>query len=468
MASTEATAADFNDPLTGRKRAQDQLEEYLSLLNATLDATEDAILVVDLSGKWVLFNRQFIELWQIPNGIVAAKDDSAALSYVLMQLEDPDGFFNKVRELYAAPEAKSFDSFNFKDGKTIERYSAPHRIGETIVGRVWSFRDISRRVATERQMRRLNADLSATLKAIPDLLFELDDEGTYINCWANNADLLATQKNALLGHTVTEMLPADAAQTVMSALREAEKEGYSFGQQIRLPLAHGHRWFELSTAVKTETDLPVKRYIMLSRDVTERKQMQDQLHQLAFNDHLTKLPNRLLLNDRLRQIIAASKRSRCYGALLFLDLDHFKPLNDTHGHAAGDLLLVEVASRLSGAVRESDTVARLGGDEFVVLLSELHADGSMSTEQASAVAEKIRLALAAPYQLNVEQPGEPDTKVEHHCSASIGVVLFVNHLSSQTDLMKWADEAMYQAKDAGRNTVRFFDQNRQQAHVNAD
>jgi diguanylate cyclase (GGDEF)-like protein len=115
-----------------------------------------------------------------------------------------------------------------------------------------------------------------------------------------------------------------------------------------------------------------------------------------------------------------------------------------------------VASRLSGAVRETDTVARLGGDEFVVLLSELHADGSMSTEQASAVAEKIRLALAEPYQLTITQPGEPLTTVEHHCSASIGVVLFVNHLSSQIDLMKWADEAMYQAKDAGRNVVRFY------------
>jgi diguanylate cyclase (GGDEF)-like protein/PAS domain S-box-containing protein len=201
-------------------------------------------------------------------------------------------------------------------------------------------------------------------------------------------------------------------------------------------------------------------------DVTERHQaetarnaLQEQIRQLAFIDPLTQLPNRRLLDDRLNQALAASKRSGLYGALMFLDLDNFKPLNDTHGHGAGDMLLAEVARRLTAFVRETDTVARLGGDEFVVLLNELHADKATSTEQAGAVAEKIRVALAEPYQLTVTQPGDPVTTVEHHCSASIGVVLFVNHLSSQVDLMKWADAAMYQAKDAGRNVVRFYEQN---------
>jgi diguanylate cyclase (GGDEF)-like protein len=214
------------------------------------------------------------------------------------------------------------------------------------------------------------------------------------------------------------------------------------------------------------------RAIGTHRDITElheteavRLALQDQVHKMAFFDPLTQLPNRRLLDDRLSQALAASKRSALYGALMFLDLDNFKPLNDTHGHVAGDMLLAEVARRLTGFVRETDTVARLGGDEFVVLLNELHADKTTSTEQAGAVAEKIRLALAAPYWLTVTLPGEPDTTVEHHCSASIGVVLFVNHLSSQTDLMKWADAAMYQAKDAGRNTIRFYEQNEPPALV---
>jgi diguanylate cyclase (GGDEF)-like protein len=208
-------------------------------------------------------------------------------------------------------------------------------------------------------------------------------------------------------------------------------------------------------ARKSDTGNQAKRCIVLARDVTERKQMQDQVHHLAFNDHLTKLPNRRLFDDRLSQALAASKRSGLFGALMFLDLDNFKPLNDRYGHAAGDLLLAQVARRLTGVVRETDTVARLGGDEFVVLLSELLADEDHSTGLASVVAEKVRLALAEPYQLSVTQPGDPVTAIEHCCSVSIGVVLFVNHLSSQTDLLKWADAAMYQAKDAGRNAVRF-------------
>ena len=191
-------------------------------------------------------------------------------------------------------------------------------------------------------------------------------------------------------------------------------------------------------------------------DITERKQLEDQIRQLAYFDALTSLPNRRMLDDRLNRDMAASKRSGLYGALMFMDLDNFKQLNDTYGHGVGDLLLIDVAKRLSACVREVDTVARLSGDEFVVILSELGADKVQSCEQAAGVAEKIRSSLAAPYQLTVEQAGAPVTTVEHRCSASIGVVLFVNHEASQADILKWADVAMYQAKDAGRNTIRFY------------
>jgi diguanylate cyclase (GGDEF)-like protein/PAS domain S-box-containing protein len=201
----------------------------------------------------------------------------------------------------------------------------------------------------------------------------------------------------------------------------------------------------------------------ISRDITERQQaeaasnaLQEKIRQLAFIDPLTQLPNRRLLDDRLGQAHAASKRSGLYGALMFLDLDNFKPLNDQHGHGVGDLLLVEVARRLTACVRESDSVARLGGDEFVVLLSELHADKVQSTAQASAVAEKIRATLAAPYLLTVTDSNQQVVTVEHRCSASIGVVVFTDHETSPTKLMKCADAAMYQAKGAGRNSVQFY------------
>jgi diguanylate cyclase (GGDEF)-like protein len=163
------------------------------------------------------------------------------------------------------------------------------------------------------------------------------------------------------------------------------------------------------------------------------------------------------LNDRLKHTLAASKRNGHYGALMFIDLDNFKPLNDTYGHAVGDLLLVDAARRLSGSIREVDTVARFGGDEFVVMLSELGTDKAGSSAQAGIVAEKIRSSLAAPYLLKLQREDMPDISVEHQCTCSIGVVLFVNQESTQEDVIKCADVAMYQAKESGRNTIRFYE-----------
>jgi diguanylate cyclase (GGDEF)-like protein len=155
--------------------------------------------------------------------------------------------------------------------------------------------------------------------------------------------------------------------------------------------------------------------------------------------------------------MSASKRSGCYGALMFLDLDDFKPLNDMYGHGVGDLLLIEAADRLKSCVREMDTVARFGGDEFVVMLSELNVDKDESTSEAEIVAEKIRIALSEPYLLIIKNEGKADSTVEHHCTASIGVTLFIDHEASQDEILKWADTAMYQAKEAGRNRVRLYD-----------
>lgn len=192
-------------------------------------------------------------------------------------------------------------------------------------------------------------------------------------------------------------------------------------------------------------------------EITERKRLEDQVRQMAFCDTLTNLPNRRLLNDRLAQSFAANKRSNSYGALMFIDLDNFKPLNDAYGHGVGDLLLIEAASRLKSCVREMDTVARIGGDEFVVMLSELNLDKATATVQAGHVAEKILAALSIPYLLAVTANGRPALSVQYRCTASIGVAVFNNHESSQDDILKCADAAMYQAKESGRNSIRFYE-----------
>jgi len=188
------------------------------------------------------------------------------------------------------------------------------------------------------------------------------------------------------------------------------------------------------------------------RDITEHKLNEEKIRKLAFYDALTQLPNRRLLNDRLDQAMAASRRSERYGgALMFVDLDNFKPLNDNHGHGVGDLLLIEVAQRITSCLREMDTVARFGGDEFVVLLSELDVDKSTSVKQAYTVAEKIRATLAESYCMESAE----GAVVEHRCTSSIGVVLFLNHQATADTILKCADMAMYQAKESGRNKVVF-------------
>ena len=194
-----------------------------------------------------------------------------------------------------------------------------------------------------------------------------------------------------------------------------------------------------------------------NRDDTERKAMEDQIRELAFYDELTQLPNRRLLVNRLIHDMESVKRSNLYGALMFVDLDNFKPLNDLHGHKVGDLLLVEVARRMKACVRAIDTVSRFGGDEFVVLLSDFGLDKAESAAQAKIVAEKIRVKLAEPYRFSLKTKGKPDTTIEHRCTASIGVVTYGGHEASEEDILKWADKAMYEAKDAGRNTVKFYE-----------
>lgn len=201
------------------------------------------------------------------------------------------------------------------------------------------------------------------------------------------------------------------------------------------------------TAVKDEIGV-VTNYVATLTDITMSKAAAEEIQLLAFYDPLTRLPNRRLLVDRLNQALVSSVRNGVGGALLFMDLDHFKTLNDTLGHDIGDLLLQQVAERLTACVREGDTVSRLGGDEYVVMLEHLSEQTIEAAAQAEAVGEKILAALNQPYQL---------ASFEYNCTASIGITLFSNHNQSQEDLLKHADIAMYQAKKEGRNAMRFFD-----------
>lgn len=187
--------------------------------------------------------------------------------------------------------------------------------------------------------------------------------------------------------------------------------------------------------------------ILLRRQAVARE---EQIKHLAFYDVLTNLPNRRLLVDRLHQALLSSRRSGKRGALLFLDLDHFKMLNDTLGHSMGDMLLKQVAERLKQCVRQSDTVARLGGDEFVVMLEDLNQNHATATQEVEQITKQILERLNVPYQLG---------ELEYVSTPSIGAAMFGEHGESHDELLKHADIAMYQAKKSGRNVVRMFDFN---------
>ena len=256
------------------------------------------------------------------------------------------------------------------------------------------------------------------------------------------------------------IIPAEMHEAIASAMADMAATGVAVAAgELLLKNKSGARIPVFSSHVLVKPVLGAFEMFCLDIDLTERKAMEDQVRQLAFFDPLTKLPNRRLLDDRLKQTMASSARTGRYGALIFLDLDNFKPLNDSHGHEAGDLLLIEVAQRLKASVREMDTVVRIGGDEFVVMLGELKTEAGKSRAQAGMIAEKVRHALAQPYRLTVYREGLPEITLQHHCSASLGVALFVNHNYSQAEVLKWADDAMYAAKDAGRNQVRFHGEN---------
>lgn len=205
------------------------------------------------------------------------------------------------------------------------------------------------------------------------------------------------------------------------------------------------QWLTI-TAVKGE-DGAVTHYVSTLADITARKVAEAEMQQLAFYDSLTKLPNRRLLLDRLQHAMTTSARTRQYCALMFVDLDNFKSLNDTMGHDVGDLMLQIVGQRLAICVREGDTVSRVGGDEFMVMLENLHENAQEAAALAENIGKKILAAINQPFQLS-----------DHECisTASIGITLFINHFFTVSEIQKQADLAMYAAKTAGRNVLRFF------------
>jgi diguanylate cyclase (GGDEF)-like protein len=312
---------------------------------------------------------------------------------------------------------------------------------------VGTLMDISVRKQAEERLRSTQAELAATLKALPDLVFEYSADAYYRSVHSHVPQDLIVPIEMHIGRHVSEVLPKEAADVCLAALDEARHSGRSSGRQYSLELARGKQWFELSVVRKPTEAGEEERLIAIARNITQRKAAEDAIQHMAFHDSLTGLPNRRLLLDRLETALTASARHQQQGALLFLDLDHFKALNDGYGHDVGDLLLQEVAQRLLQSVRGIDTVARLGGDEFVVLIQDLSAEEDEARMHAATVGHKILSSLNEPYLLKGQT---------HMITPSIGATLFAGQGLTPNDIIKHADQAMYDAKSQGRNGLSFY------------
>lgn len=277
-------------------------------------------------------------------------------------------------------------------------------------------------------------------------------DGVFIECNQAYLTMFGYERDEILGHTSLEFKSWVDREDRKKLLRAVDRHSHCLNLEARLRRRNGSIfWGLVSTSALTLDGVDCR--MSVTRDISEAKKVEEKIRELAFYDSLTSLPNRRLLLDRLEEALTVDQRRGQQRALLFVDLDDFKTLNDTLGHQCGDRLLQEAAKRLSECIRDVDMVARLGGDEFIIMLDNLSDVETEAANQAHAVGRKVLTTLAQPYHLESQ---------DCYCTCSIGITLFRDHQGTPQDVLQQADTAMYRAKQAGRNTVRFFGLQRSQ------
>jgi len=324
----------------------------------------------------------------------------------------------------------------------------------TGLGLLFSRRLASQRISSSNALRKEAEKNIAFLHNASDGIHILDPVGNVLEVSDSFCDLLGYSRDEIIGMNVTQwdahFSPADVPGILQKIIDE----------NVRSQFESVHRrkdgvMFDVElSALPVELDGQAYLYCS-SRDISERKRNQQQVEYLAYHDQLTGLPNRILFLDRLNQALESARRYNHFGAVLFIDLDKFKSINDVHGHTVGDLVIKEAANRLNNHARKSDTVSRFGGDEFVILLTELSSNQETAASLALLLAEKIRISLENPTRIGAQ---------DYITTASIGVSLYPKEGGSVDDLIRGADIAMYRAKDQGRNTLVFFEPD-MQAHI---
>ena len=404
------------------------------MLQAIVESTPYGLLVTDKHGHVLCYNQPYVEMWQIPGEVMINARHQTIFQHYSSQLRDPQQFLRLTEEIYNAWWPESFDILEFIDGRIFERYTKARTLEGPNMVRVWSFRDITER----RQAEAYKAQLVAIFESSDDAIIVKDLNGI-ITSWNAGAErIFGYRSSEIIGSSILKLIPPDRHEEE-NGIMNLIKSGKRVDHFETVRWGKGKKPIDVSVTISSvkDSDGNIIGASKIARDITQRKESQERIAYLAHYDPLTGLPNRALLADRMKTAIGNASRYSFRFALLFVDLDRFKPINDSLGHEIGDKLLKIVAERMQSTVRQTDTVSRLGGDEFVVLLSRIQA-----ASDAARVAENIIAALSQPY--HIEQH-------ELVLTASIGISIYPDSGKDASSLLRSADEAMYSAKGQGRN-----------------
>jgi diguanylate cyclase (GGDEF)-like protein/PAS domain S-box-containing protein len=421
-----------------QRRVETELEKLIAELRATLESTADGILVADMESGIRGYNQRFAELWNLPQELLTQRDDGAVFSWMAQCVLNVEEYAVRLAAIARAPLLEATDVIVLRSGRVLERVTLPQYARGRPIGRVYSFRDITQRLADEARQQLASKVFAASLDAI----FVTDPAFRIIAANPSCERLTGFLPADLVGQMTRDILFDRYNEHFCEQLEERLERDGAWEGEVWHRHKDGRSLPCLVSMVRVSDDSgKVIHYIGFFKDLSETIAAKQRIEELAYNDALTGLPNRLLLSERIEFSLSLSQRDSSPFAILFLDLDRFKQINDSLGHLFGDRVLIQVAERIKLCLRQADTASRLGGDEFVLLLHHADARG------AEITARRILESLSQPYSID---------EMSFSLTASIGIALYPADGQTMDDLIKNADSAMYHVKERGRSDFRFY------------
>ncbi len=421
-----------------QRRIEGELERLIAELRATLESTADGILVTDLDGGIRSYNQRFAELWAVPEDLQLQRNDIEVFGWMMRCVLNAERYETRLSAILRAPLLETDDIIVLHSGRVLERVTLPQYARGRPIGRVYSFRDITQRLADEARLQLAAKVFETSLDAI----FVADAGFKIISVNPGCERFTGMSREELEGCRAHELVFDLAKENSVEVFADRLRTSGSWEGELWHRNREGRSAPCLVSMVRVDDEHgEPAHYIGFFKDLSETVAARQRIEELAYNDALTGLPNRLLLAERGEFSLATAQRDKTPFAILFLDLDRFKQINDSLGHQFGDRVLIEVAQRIKTCLRQADTAARQGGDEFVLLLHDVDVLGAETT------ARRILESLAKPYQFE---------EMNFSLTCSIGIALYPDDGLSIDDLIKNADSAMYHVKERGRSDFRFY------------